>query len=249
MRRGWGSISTVTAGAAFCWGAGSSGQLGNGSTGTNNTPSAVSGGLTFTSISAGNSSHTCALAAGGQAYCWGNNGNNQLGDGSATARLVPMPVLSSVVFTTLSVRNFSSCGRNAAGQPYCWGYNGFGQLGDASFTQRAAPVAVSWIEGAAATPVSLLANSGNNQTATVGTAVPSRPSVLVRDFAGNPVAGVSVTFAVVSGGGSVTSATVLTNASGIATVGNWTLGAVAGPNTMTATAPGLPTVLFSATGQ
>ena len=239
----------TTGGAAFCWGAGASGQLGTGTTASTSTPLAVAGGLTFSAIAASNSSHSCGLTAAGSMYCWGNNGNNQLGDGTPTQRLVPTPVLTSVVFASMSVRNFSSCGRNAAGQPYCWGYNGFGQIGDASFTQRAAPVAVSWIEGVATTAVSLIVNSGNNQTATVGTALAVAPSVIVRDFAGTAVSGVSVTFTVKSGGGSVVTATVLTNASGIATLGSWIVGAGAGQNTLAATAAGLPTVVFTATGQ
>jgi adhesin/invasin len=51
---------------------------------------------------------------------------------------------------------------------------------------------------------------------------------------------VQVTFAVASGGGSVSGATPSTNGSGIATVGSWTLGPTAGTNnnTLTATASG-----------
>jgi hypothetical protein len=61
---------------------------------------------------------------------------------------------------------------------------------------------------------------------------------------------VSVTFAVASGGGSITGGSTTTNASGIATVGSWTLGTTAGPNTLTATATGLSgsPVTFTATG-
>ncbi len=64
---------------------------------------------------------------------------------------------------------------------------------------------------------------GNNQTAAAGSAVAVAPSVQVSDTFGNPVTGLSVTFSVLSGGGSVTGGTVLTDASGNATVGSWTL--------------------------
>jgi hypothetical protein len=47
-----------------------------------------------------------------------------------------------------------------------------------------------------------------------------------------------VTFAVASGGGSITGANATTNASGVATVGSWTLGATARANTLTATVDG-----------
>jgi adhesin/invasin len=96
----------------------------------------------------------------------------------------------------------------------------------------------------------LSVNTGNNQTATVGTAVATAPSVRVTDINGNPVAGVSVTFSVAAGGGSVTGATSTTNASGIAAVGSWTLGTNAGANSLTASSPGLSgsPATFTATG-
>src|SRR5256886_11646390 len=67
---------------------------------------------------------------------------------------------------------------------------------------------------------------------------------------GNPVAQVAVTFAVAPGNGTVAGASQTTNASGVATVGGWTLSATAGPNTLTATSAGLSgsPVTFTATG-
>ena len=93
-------------------------------------------------------------------------------------------------------------------------------------------------------------NAGNGQTATVNTAVTTAPSVIVRDVSGNPVTGVAVTFAVTGGGGSVAPVTpVVTNASGVAALTSWTMGTIAGANTMSATSgtlAGSP-VLFTAT--
>src|SRR5207253_11518089 len=65
----------------------------------------------------------------------------------------------------------------------------------------------------------------------------------------NPVAGVSVVFAVATGGGSLTGpAAVTTSGNGLAAVGGWMLGTLTGPNTLTATAPGLAgSVTFTAT--
>lgn len=98
--------------------------------------------------------------------------------------------------------------------------------------------------GAAATVTKV---AGDNQSATVATAVATAPRVKVVDAFGNAVSGVSVTFAVASGGGSVTGATVVTAADGTASVGSWTLGSTAGTNTLTATAAGLIPVTFTAT--
>ena len=100
----------------------------------------------------------------------------------------------------------------------------------------------------AGAPVSMAAVSATTQAAPAGTNVPNPPSVVVRDAAGIPVSGVVVSFAVTSGGGSVTGSPATTNAQGIATVGSWRLGNVAGANTVTASATGLQTVTFTATG-
>ncbi len=95
-------------------------------------------------------------------------------------------------------------------------------------------------------------STGDGQSATVGQAVATDPAVLVTDQFSNPVSGAAVTFAVSAGGGSVTGATPTTNASGIATLGSWTLGTVAtapvtANNTLQATVAGGGSVSFSAT--
>lgn len=97
--------------------------------------------------------------------------------------------------------------------------------------------------GAAA---ALIKSAGDNQSATAGTAVAVPPAVTVRDANGNPKGDVVVTFAVASGGGSITGGTATTNAAGVATVGSWTLGSGTGTNTLTASEPGLAPVAFTA---
>src|SRR5439155_754603 len=96
----------------------------------------------------------------------------------------------------------------------------------------------------------IAANSPTSQTAAAGTAVSSPPSVIVKDANGNPVAGVSVTFSPAAGSGTVTGGSQMTNTSGVATVGSWTLSATAGSNTLTATSGSLSgsPVTFTATG-
>ncbi|MEX2179474.1 MAG: invasin domain 3-containing protein, partial [Gemmatimonadaceae bacterium] len=96
--------------------------------------------------------------------------------------------------------------------------------------------------GAAAT---YAINGGIGQSATVGTAVPTAPSVIVRDANSNPVSGVSIDFAVTGGGGSIASPTgntVTTNSSGVAALSSWTMGTTAGTNnnTLSATVSGGP---------
>lgn len=101
---------------------------------------------------------------------------------------------------------------------------------------------------------SIIINAGNNEAAMAGTAVPTPPSVLVRDGLGLPMGGLSVSFAITGGNGSLASSVATTDANGIASSGNWVLGSVANPNTISATVTGpgfVPannSVTFSATG-
>lgn len=101
------------------------------------------------------------------------------------------------------------------------------------------------------TPVvtSLAVSAGANQTAFVNAPVAVQPAVVVKDQNGAVMGGVSVSFVVSGGGGTITGATQTTNAAGIATVGSWTLGATAGANTLSAAAAGLSgvSVTFTAT--
>ena len=92
----------------------------------------------------------------------------------------------------------------------------------------------------------LEANSETTITSPPGAPVTVLPSVIVKDEEGNVMSGATVTFAVTSGGGTVTGATQTTNSLGVATVGGWTLGSVPGPNTLTATVSGLTPLLFTA---
>jgi len=92
--------------------------------------------------------------------------------------------------------------------------------------------------------------AGDNQTATVSSAVAVAPAVKITNQQGAGIAGVSVTFVIASGSGSVTGASQTTGNDGVATVGSWTLGATAGANRLTATASGATgsPVTFAATG-
>ena len=87
--------------------------------------------------------HGCALTSAGAAYCWGNNRDGQLGDGTTTNRLTPTAMIGGLAFTTLVAGDFHSCGLTSAGAAYCWGYNEYGQLGDGTTTNRLTPTVVS----------------------------------------------------------------------------------------------------------
>jgi hypothetical protein len=80
----------------------------------------------------------------------------------------------------------------------------------------------------------LVSVSGNGQSGTVGQSLTNPFTVKVSDASGAPVSGVTVAFAVVSGGGTLSATNVSTNSQGLAS-SLLTLGATAGANTVSAT--------------
>lgn len=90
------SCALTEAGAVYCWGNNSFGQLGNGTTTTSATPSMVQG-LPSAAVDAtigltAGYDFSCALTASGAAYCWGDNAHGQLGNGSTVASPLPVRV-------------------------------------------------------------------------------------------------------------------------------------------------------------
>ena len=137
------SCGVTLGGAAYCWGANGTGQLGNGTNTSSSVPAAVSGNLTFASVSAGVAS-SCGLTTGGAAYCWGRNAEGQLGDGTTADSNVPTPVSGGLTFVSLSESSYHRCGLTTDGVAYCWGLNGNGQLGAGIITiNSTVPVRVS----------------------------------------------------------------------------------------------------------
>ncbi len=97
-------------------------------------------------------------------------------------------------------------------------------------------------------PSTVTAVGATNFVAFAGQPLATRPVVEVRDGFGGLKAGALVTFVVTAGGGTVTGATVTSDAFGRASLGGWTLGATPGINTVTASLAGGEFALFTAQG-
>ena len=100
--------------------------------------------------------HTLALLTDGTVRAWGANDAGQIGDGSTTERLTPVPVPGLSGVRALAVGDGFSLAIKADGTVQAWGRNDFGELGDGTApTNRPTPGPVSTLNG-----VSLLAARG-----------------------------------------------------------------------------------------
>jgi alpha-tubulin suppressor-like RCC1 family protein len=125
----WAQITTglahtcgiATSQAAYCWGQNVQGQLGIAvADSIHLAPTAVYGGFKFTTLAAG-VAHSCGLATGGVAFCWGLNTNGQLGDGTTVSRVAPTLVSNNLTFQSIGTGELWSCALDTAGRAYCWG--------------------------------------------------------------------------------------------------------------------------------
>ena len=112
---------------------------------------------------------SCVLK-GGHAYCWGFNGNGELGDGATADSDVPIAVdtsgvLAGKTLTQIAAAANSTCALDSSGAAYCWGYNGSGQLGNGNFTAADSPVAVYTGGVLAGKTLTQISGSGNSMCA------------------------------------------------------------------------------------
>ncbi len=90
-----------------------------------------------------------------------------------------------------------------------------------------------------AVTITAVENSTVNQPGVVGEVVSISPSVKVTNSAGTPIKGIEVSFTVTEGNGTISQNSIDTNALGVATLGAWTLGTVAGTNKVEASVNGV----------
>ena len=104
-------------------------------------------GIRLTAITTGGE-HTCGLAAAAAAYCWGADGDGQLGDGGAgTDRDVPVTVdrgarPPTAELVDLAAGDRHTCALDDDGSAYCWGADTSGQLGNGAAGASGVPVRV-----------------------------------------------------------------------------------------------------------
>ncbi len=121
-------------GTLWCWGSGSAGQLGNGTTDVKVTsPRQVGSADDWASISTA-AGKTCGLRTDSGGWCWGIGAFPDLA-------LSPVPV-PTLRFADLDAGGTHVCGTTLGAQTLCWGHNGEGQLGNGRSDRELAPVRV-----------------------------------------------------------------------------------------------------------
>ena len=161
-------VSTISAitenGGLYCWGYNEYGQVGNGTVGTTQTtPVKVLGNVKSVSFPPFTYSYyfrssyvstVSAITENGDLYCWGYNGDGQVGNGTVgTTQTTPVKVLGNVKSVSYSSYCFCSyyfgsiyhstvSAITENGDLYCWGYNGDGQVGNGTTKNRSTPVKV-----------------------------------------------------------------------------------------------------------
>jgi len=147
----------------------------------------------------------------------------------ATSQTVDWQIVSGS--GTISATAATTDGQGRATATWTLGYSVGAQSLKAQVGGTSGAFAATGTLGAGST---LSIASGNNQTGLAAQALIAPLGVRVQAGTGQNIANVPVTWAVATGGGSVTQPSSLTDVNGLATVG-WTLGAGNGQQTVTAT--------------
>jgi alpha-tubulin suppressor-like RCC1 family protein len=144
---GWHSCASrfdvdVEADRLYCWGRGTSGQLGSGATMDSDAPLLVfyesepETGLAPTVFGLGEA-FSCSATAEPAVYCWGSNTGHALGDelspttadGMNTATARQISVVVPVDHSRVAAGGAFACARTVDATVFCWGANNVGQLG------------------------------------------------------------------------------------------------------------------------
>ncbi len=141
-------------GAVFAWGRNNNGQLGNNTLVPASLPvqvaAPVGGYLTGVTAIAAGREHSVALKDDGTVLAWGANLYGQLGDGTGSRRLLPVPTLLSLApeavplagIKAVAAGYFHTVALKDDGAVLTWGAGAGGRLGDGTTANRFLPVQV-----------------------------------------------------------------------------------------------------------
>jgi alpha-tubulin suppressor-like RCC1 family protein len=146
------SCGVATDGTVWCWGLGTSGQMGDVSFTNNTTPNKVYGIASgVVSVTAGGA-HACALGSDGRVGCWGSNAFGQLGNPTGALNEAPtanrpyVQLVNGITASAISAGGNHTCALLTNATVNCWGSNVYGQLGIGTKTNSNVPVLVSGLQ-------------------------------------------------------------------------------------------------------
>src|SRR3989339_600995 len=122
----------------LCWGLGSAGQLGDGSTGSHTigNPNITTDTSGYKKVTA-HYTHTCGIRANdSRVLCWGDSVNGALGDGQTTTdKGNPILTTDASAYIEIVSGQYYTCGIRANdSRVLCWGYGESGERGDGQIT-------------------------------------------------------------------------------------------------------------------
>ena len=134
------SAAITTNGDLYCWGDNSHGQVGNGSKNRQYTPDKILENVREFYISISYDLYcpkSAAITINGDLYCWGDNRDGKVGNGSTDDQYTPNKILENI-------KEFYDNSDYAAaittnGDLYCWGDNSWGQVGNGSTDDQYTP--------------------------------------------------------------------------------------------------------------
>lgn len=139
------SCATMEDGRMACFGEGSSGQLGDGTSQDRTSPVLTQDLQGPLEIDAGES-HVCAIGADSHIYCWGEGADGQLSSFQGGDLAKPDPTfaidleeLTGAPAASLGLGIAHSCAITTDHGLHCWGRGTAGQLGDGGFESHAPP--------------------------------------------------------------------------------------------------------------
>lgn len=119
------SCGVTAEGAAYCWGDGTKGALGDGQTRISRLPQRVVSDEAFVDIAAGGA-FSCARTADGRVLCWGGE---RVVPGWPQVSERPREVKVARPATLLTAGRRHACILDDDGQAWCWGWNVDGETG------------------------------------------------------------------------------------------------------------------------
>lgn len=141
------SCAVMTDKTVRCWGHGGSGILGNNNTADQNTPVTVykENGSPLSDIVQVSTDwdHNCAVATNGSVWCWGNNGQYDLGDGTATSKNTAVEIYGAAGAVKVEAGVDMSCASYADGSMKCWGQGASYGLGNGTTATKTTPTPVT----------------------------------------------------------------------------------------------------------